>query len=789
MDLASNDITWTGDGDQVSAAAQNASFPLHDAAHEGRAHLVRLLLEHGHSAYALDGEGLMASDRAREAGYYDLAIELEKRKIDKVPRTSGALEIARLSIKELFGLVQGKPETVAALISAGRVHAIDGKGDTPLHICAAQGRLQFCDQLIKAGADPAASNFERRKPHDRAAENGQAMVAGLLRSLLPQTVPANVVSAVPKWESKINAPTAERWETGSLEDALELNDLDLDFYGEDEAEDYHQDIKRDDYVASFDTVEGRVTRLGNEDGADLEFDDLDIVGCRIDAEDIIAPPPQTAEFADAATFRSFLDVRMGRRSAINATAPTTRYYAISDDILLLWVESVIMGGGCVDEDVDRLIGSIRGSFDTEVVRTNLVYELTSLGMMQVHDESRADSFVAGELPDPEDLVDLLSCICNGSNMRPGVELKTFSARSERRLFNELAAKQHEICRTLVCNAMLVSVVVMLGDRVEAGTVESALLTGLDVQYGRQTQDAEVLSAALSYLVAYQNLLKDGDITSEDREQAFEAVLAMKLSRIAVDLIAKGVEANSDLDSARKSIEKAAAERDHYRQILLLEHLPVVRRLASRREVHLSDVEDLVQDGVFGLMRAIELFDPDRGYRLMTYSQFRIRQTIARALNDVGSLVRVPTHRAVEMHKIDRFEERIMERMPAEALIALLSEELEIPVDTVREIRRIPRRPVPFIEILPDSLDFDSPQFRERLSRQRTEVIDDFLADMPERAANVVVRRFGLRGEDEMTLEELGAVYGVTRERIRQIEAKRLAEMRHPAYQRLLRNLL
>ncbi|OCX63165.1 hypothetical protein BFP70_13250 [Thioclava sp. SK-1] len=788
MDLASEGIIRTGGRGNVSAAVKNTSFPLHDAAREGRPRVVRLLLERGHSATALDTEGLRASGRAREAGHHALADELEDREAENLSASPAHAEVERLSIKELIGLVQGKAETVTQLISAGRVQALDGKGDTALHICAAQGRLQFCDQLIKAGADPAAVNFERKKPHDRAAENGHAMVAGLLRSLLPEAVSEADGPRERKPEPVKVRPVPPRPVVDNTEESFDFDDLDLDFEGAEEAEDFHRDIEWNDYTASFDAVEGRVTRLGDDDGAEFDFDGVSEVGFRIDAEDILGPLPQTAENADAATFRSFLDVHRGRRSTVEATAPKTRYHAISYTALLEWVENSVLAEGCTEEEIDALIGEIRGSFDPEIVRANLVHELTNLGLLTMEEDADG-AFVSGEFPDPEDIADLLSCICNGSNMRPGMEFKPLSARAEARLFRELAACQQDICRTLVSDAMLVSVVVMLGERVETGTIDSSLLTDLDIQHGRQTPDSEVLSAALSYLVGYQTLLEEGDVTSEDREDALEAVSALKLSRTAVELIAKGVEANPDLDDLRQDIEASLAVRERYRREILLEHLSLVRRQASRREAYVPDIEDIVHDGVFGLMRSIDRFEYDRGNRFMTYCQFGVRQAITRAQDDTGSLVRVPSHRALVLRKVDKLEEYIPEGSPAEAVIAIIAQGMEIPPEVIREIRRIPRRPVPFDESVPDCLDVESPQFRDCLALQRREIIEEFLADMPERGADIVVRRFGLRDEDEMTLEELGTIYGVTRERIRQVEAKCLGKMGHPANLRLLRNLL
>lgn len=790
MSLVGEERNGNGGADDVFAASKNASFPLHDAAGEGRLHVVRLLLDRGHRASSLDCEGLRASDRARAAGHHELAAELEQCEAASGSGLSMPREVAPLSIKELFGLVQGKSETVASLIAAGRVHAIDGKGDTPLHICAAQGRLQFCDQLIMAGANPSALNFEHKKPHDRAAENGHTMVAGLLQSLLPKGDLVGDIAADPENETACaKPPDSPAAPLQRQADVFDFDDLDLEFDGEEDAEDYHRESEQNDYVATFDALKGRITRLGFEESADLGLGEFDKPRFKIEAEDIVGPLPQTAEFADAARFRSFLDVRMGRSTSSQASPPFTRFYAIADNTLIQWIEAVIEEGACNDDDVDTLIGSIRGSFDAETVRSNLVHELTSLGLFQSHFESPDDAFVTGELPDLEDIFGLLSCICNGSNIRPGMELKRLSARAETQLFRELAVSQKEICRTLVSDALLVSIVLMLGERVATGTVDPGLLTDLDIQHGRQTPDSAFLSDALSYLVSYQIILEEGDATSDDRLHALETVSAMKLSRMAVELIAKGIQANSEFDATRQQIEALLATREQYRQKIMLEHMPLVRRLASKREAHIDDVEDLVHDGIFGLMRSIDLFEPDRGNRFMTYCQFGVRQSISRALDDTGSLVRVPSHRALVLRKVDKLEESIAARMPAEAMIAHISEELEIPADDIRKIRRIPRRAVPFEELHSDCLDVESPQFRDYLADQRRKVIEEFLAGMPERASDVIVRRFGLRGEDEMTLEELGAMYGVTRERIRQIEAKQLTAMSHPAHQRLLRNLL
>jgi len=789
MDLASKGFTRSGCGSNVLAGDNSSSFPLHDAAGEGRAHVVRLLLERGHSVSALDGEGLRASERARVAGHFALADELEDREAGQSSGSSKRSEVERLAIKELIGLVQGKTDAVTALIAARHVHVIDGKGDTPLHICAAQGRLQFCDQLIKAGADAAAKNFEGKMPHDRAAENGHDMVAALIRSLLPEASPESAVAPVPSSRNVKVAPPTPEAAKEAAEEAFDFDDFDLDFDGEQEAEDFHRDIERDDYVASFDAVEGRVTSLWDEDGENLEFDDLGDGGFRINGDDILRELPQTAEHADAATFRSFNDVRKGRWSATQTPAPTTRFHAISEDALLRWVESVTTEDACTGEDVDALIGEIRGSFDAEIVRGNLVSELTNLGLMETDDDCSEEVFVSHEIRDPEDIADLLSSICNGSNMRPGMEFMSLSAREEARLFREMATSQEEICRTLVSDAMLVSIVVMLGERIEAGSVDPSLLTELEVQRGQEAPDAVILSASLAYLVGYQTLLEEDDITSEDRAHALDAVSAMKLSRKAMELIAKGVQANPELADLRQKIESLLATLERYRREILLQHMSLVRRQASRRNAYIEDIEDLVQDGVFGLMRSVDKFEADRGNRFMTYCQFGVRQAIGRALDDTGHLIRLPSHVAVRVRKAKAAVEYLPMNTERSLLDEVVREKAQLSLRKFEILENLQELPSKFDEFQIAPVEDGSSVEKIICEAQLCREIRLALSRLDHRKVRILRKRFGFGDLDEHTLEECGQEFGVTRERIRQVEAKALKSLKHPSRSRKLREFL
>ena len=761
----------------ASAPESSASYPLHEAANKGHTRVARLLIERGHDPLRLDDSGLRASERARAAGYVDLASELAALEGEK------GTSAQRLSVKELFGLVQGKTATITALIEARRVRAIDAKGDTPLHICAAQGRLHYCDLLVKAGADPSVRNFDGKAPHERAAENGHVTAAELLRALVPEPTSAepNLLRPKEEPEGRLSSPPQPEPE---MDEVFEFDEFDLDFEGSQEAEDFHEQLDLVSHVSNFAKVEGRVVRLGHEDGAELALDDLWHDGLRIDSETPATPFRRLWKTADEATFRSYLDVRNWPGPVRSDRAPTTRYHEIEQEILEDWVAGVLAKGTCAQDDICELIGSVKGSFEEAILRGNITRELTILGLMS---SDQAEPF-DGDLPDADDLADLLVSICNGSNMRPGLEFISVSAEREAQLFDVMASCEEDICRALVSKNLLVSVVIMLGERLDSGAIDPDLLCELDLKKTRQTADADALSAALSYLVGYQTLLEDDEATAEDEAKAMEAVKAMRLSRTAIELIAQGLEANPALDAPRRQIVQSATRRAAAVEEITTLHLPMVRRQAARHGAP-GDLEDHFQDGVFGLMRAIEKFDRDTGYRLMTYAQFHIRSRMTKEFLDTGRLIRLPVHAGDALRRA----EAALEYLPLDASVEsreiAIREKTELSLDQYEFLKRYAQTFEEVDEFTPDFARACHEPFAEVQEQQTRIVVRSALDRLGARKRDILEMRFGFGDYEEHTLEECGVKYGVTRERIRQIEAKALKQLRHPAHFRRLRGLL
>jgi RNA polymerase primary sigma factor len=315
---------------------------------------------------------------------------------------------------------------------------------------------------------------------------------------------------------------------------------------------------------------------------------------------------------------------------------------------------------------------------------------------------------------------------------------------------------------------------------------------------RQARKDAELTASADSVRAY--LKQIGKVALLNAEEEVELAKRIEAGLYATQLVGEVADRGEKLPAAqRRDMAWICRDGDRAKNHLLEANLRLVVSLAKRYTGRGMAFLDLIQEGNLGLIRAVEKFDYTKGYKFSTYATWWIRQAITRAMADQARTIRIPVHMVEVINKLGRIQRELLQDLGREPTPDELAREMDITPEKVLEIQQYAREPISLDQTIGDEGDSQLGDFIE--DSEAVVAVDavsftllqdqlqSVLETLSEREAGVVRLRFGLTDGQPRTLDEIGQVYGVTRERIRQIESKTMSKLRHPSRSQVLRDYL
>ncbi len=315
---------------------------------------------------------------------------------------------------------------------------------------------------------------------------------------------------------------------------------------------------------------------------------------------------------------------------------------------------------------------------------------------------------------------------------------------------------------------------------------------------RQARKDAELTASADSVRAY--LKQIGKVALLNAEEEVELAKRIEAGLYAAERVRRSEEEAEKLTpQLRRDLRWIVRDGERAKNHLLEANLRLVVSLAKRYTGRGMAFLDLIQEGNLGLIRAVEKFDYTKGYKFSTYATWWIRQAITRAMADQARTIRIPVHMVEVINKLGRIQRELLQDLGREPTPEELAKEMDITPEKVLEIQQYAREPISLDQTIGDEGDSQLGDFIE--DSEAVVAVDavsftllqdqlqSVLATLSEREAGVVRLRFGLTDGQPRTLDEIGQVYGVTRERIRQIESKTMSKLRHPSRSQVLRDYL
>ena len=670
-----------------------------------------------------------------------------------------------LSIRELHGLIEDDPRCLALLVTQGRLDARDAKGDTPLHIVARLGRLRSADLLVREGADTAALNLAARTPAQVAAASGHHVLAQLLTeaAAAPCEPPP---AAVPSGAVAVDQPIE------ALDDLLDA----LDFGGEPDAALLGGGRRVDAPRGAFEPIGPEVAVRGVDGDATVEWD-IGQLRVEIDGEGFNGPASLTV----TAPKDESIPARRGLRRP--ARPAKWRSFRIDEAGCEMTIARVMDAGCYTDDDLDELVAFCHGRFDALDLRANITAEIAASGLPYAGDQH--DPWEPPTDVDVDDLVEAVIATCTRAAILPGHSAPVPLKEDLPRLTSALVEARQTTLMGLVQSPLAVGIILYMADRIVGGQVDPAAVTSLDFDPAVPSRDRACFDEAITVLRCERDRIAEGS-----RRAVRLATAAAERLDFKVEFLRNVAIAMRDAPELLDTAERLDADLDALEGTtlrILDRFLPLCRRFAAQQAADGEDQEDVFQAAFLGLRRAALRFDPELSGNFHAYAGIWMKQSLSRWRADEGRIIRLPVHLQGLLRQALAATEALERRLAREPASHEITDELRLPPSARKRFEGLPTEPVALDGLEePEDPDWVDGLPASLVEAQMHALLHEELDQLSGRQADIIRKRYGIGGADEMTLEQIGRAEGVTRERIRQIEAKALHILQHPARIRFLK---